>query len=330
MTLGEQDRPPSTDKERSPEQEATASDEEPRPSVLVVLTGADSWTLADGTSHPTGFWAEEFLDPIAVFRDEGVDVTVATPGGVSPTVDESSVSPDGAGSEERAAELRGQLEDSADALGSPAALERVSPADYDAVFVPGGHGPMEDLVNSAALGTLLTAMLDDNKVIAAVCHGPAALLSAVRDDGSWAFEGRSLSSFTNEEETQAGLAGQAPWLLEDRLREAGGNVRTGAPWQPFSVIDGNIVTGQNPASSADVAQKTVQRLRARAHFVHIVPHDGAWTFKHEHGESQGTFSTQKEAKRAAMEHAHIHGDWELIIHDRRGRIRDTEAVRPTA
>jgi hypothetical protein len=189
---------------------------------------------------------------------------------------------------------------------------------------------MEDLAESAPLGALLTAMLDDDKIIAAVCHGPAALLSAVRDDGSWAFAGRSLSSFTNEEETQAGLASRAPWLLEDRLRQAGGNVSTGAPWQPFSVVDGNIVTGQNPASSTDVARKTVQRLRARAHFLHIVPYDGAWTFKHEHGEPQGRFPTQKAAERAAIEHAHGHGDWELIIHDRRGRIRDTEAVRPTA
>jgi hypothetical protein len=94
------------------------------------------------------------------------------------------------------------------------------------------------------------------------------------------------------------------------------------------VVDGNLVTGQNPASSTEVAQKTVGRLRARARFLHVVPHQGAWTFKHEHGEPQGSFPTRKAAEQAAMEHARAHGDWEVIIHDRRGRIRDSAAVRP--
>jgi hypothetical protein len=113
---------------------------------------------------------------------------------------------------------------------------------------------MEDLAESRELGRLLTIMLDDDKVIAAVCHGPAALLSAERD-GSWAFAGRELSAFTDEEETQAGLAGNARWLLEDRLREAGGNMATGSAWEPLSVVDGNVVTGQNPRSSTEVAQR---------------------------------------------------------------------------
>ena len=327
--LSDQHRPLSNEQELPPEDQGAPAGEEERPSVLVVLTGADHWTLADGTRHPTGFWAEEFVEPMTVFRDAGVDVTVATPGGVSPTTDEASLSPDGAGGEDRAHELRGELEGSRDVLANPVALEDVAPADYDAVFVPGGHGPMEDLAESDTLGELLITMLDDDKVIAAVCHGPAALLSAVRDDGSWAFAGRNLSAFTNEEEAQSGLADRAQWLLEDRVREAGGNMSTGSAWRPFSVVDRNVVTGQNPASSTEVAQKTVQRLRAREHFVHVVPHHGSWTFKHEHGEPQGSFPSQKAAERAAMEHAHAHGDWEVIIHDRRGRIRDAEAVRPT-
>jgi putative intracellular protease/amidase len=302
--------------------------DEERPRLLVVLTGADTWTLADGTSHPTGFWAEEFVEPMRVFRDAGVDMTVATPRGVAPTVDEASLSPDGAGGEDRAAELRAALDALRDVLAAPAALEDISPADYEGVFVPGGHGPMEDLAKSPELGRLLIAMLDDDKVIAAVCHGPAALLSAERDDGSWAFSGRELSAFTNEEETQAGLAGSAPWLLEDRLREAGGNVATAQAWQPFSIVDGNLVTGQNPRSSTEVAQRTVERLRARAHFVHVVPHHGTWTYKHEHGEPQGEFPTKKAAAGAAMEHARAHGDWEIILHDRHGRIQDSQAVRP--
>jgi putative intracellular protease/amidase len=232
--------------------------------LLLVLTGADHWTLNDGTRHPTGYWAEEVIAPMRVFRDAGVDVTIATPSGVRPTVDEASLSAEGAGGEEQAAELRAELDALAGQLGAPVALESVSPGDYDGVFVPGGHGPMQDLAESPDLGRLLTTLLDDDKVVAAVCHGPAALLSATRADGSWAFAGRRLAGFTNDEETQAGLADKAPWLLEDRMREAGGELQSGPAWQPFSVVDGNVVTGQNPASSSDAAQKTVEALRARA------------------------------------------------------------------
>jgi putative intracellular protease/amidase len=234
------------------------------PSLLLVLTGADHWTLNDGTRHPTGFWAEELIAPMRVFGDAGIDVTIATPGGVRPTVDEASLSADGAGGEEQATELRGELDALAEQLGSPAALEAVSPDDYDGVFVPGGHGPMEDLAQSAELGRLLTTMLDDDRVVAAVCHGPAALLSATRPDGTWAFAGRKLAGFTNDEEAQAGLADKAPWLLEDRMREAGAELQTAPAWQPFAVVDNNVVTGQNPASSSEVAQKTADALGTRA------------------------------------------------------------------
>jgi uncharacterized protein (DUF2267 family) len=120
---------------------------------------------------------------------------------------------------------------------------------------------MEDLAVSAGLGALLVSMLDDDKVVASVCHGPAAFLSAMRPDGEWAFAGRNLSGFTNEEETQAGLADRASWLLEDRMRDAGASLEQGPAWQPFSVVDGNVVTGQNPASSGEVARRAVEQLR---------------------------------------------------------------------
>jgi putative intracellular protease/amidase/uncharacterized protein (DUF2267 family) len=233
------------------------------PTLLLILTGADQWTLDDGSPHPTGFWAEELLAPMRVFDEAGVDVTIATPGGVRPTVDEGSLSADMAGGEEQAAAMRGQLDALAPRLERPMALEDASPADFDGVFIPGGHGPMEDLAVSPELGRLLVAMLDADKVVASVCHGPAALLPAVRDGGAWAFAGRALAGFTNEEEAQAGLADRAPWLLEDRLREAGATLRSGPAWQPFSVVDGNLVTGQNPASSAEVARRAVERLDGR-------------------------------------------------------------------
>jgi putative intracellular protease/amidase/uncharacterized protein (DUF2267 family) len=233
------------------------------PSLLLVLTGSGHWTLDDGTRHPTGFWAEELLTPLTIFEDAGVQVTIATPDGASPTVDEVSLSPEMAGGEDEAAELRRALEARSGQLSSPLRLQDVSADDYDGVFIPGGHGPMEDLAVSPGLGSLLVAMLDDDKVVASVCHGPAALLPATRPDGTWAFAGRNLSGFTNEEETQAGLADKAPWLLENRMREAGGSLQQGPAWQPFAVVDDNVVTGQNPASSAEVAHRTVEQLGKR-------------------------------------------------------------------
>jgi putative intracellular protease/amidase len=296
------------------------------PSLLLVLTGADHWTLDGGERHPTGFWAEELIAPMEVFRDAGVDVTIATPGGVRPTVDQSSLSAEAAGGDERAAELRAALDALAGQLDSPVALESVTPDDYDGVFVPGGHGPMEDLAGSPELGGLLMSMLDEDKMVGAVCHGPAALLSATRPDGSWAFAGRRMSGFTNDEETQAGLADRAPWLLEDRMRDGGGAMESGPAWEPFSVVDDNVVTGQNPASSGEVAEKVVEGLTARAHWIHVVPYEGGWTFKHEHGEPQGRFRTQKQAIEAAKQHGREHGDWEMVIHGRSGRIRDAVAI----
>jgi hypothetical protein len=110
------------------------------------------------------------------------------------------------------------------------------------------------------------------------------------------------------------------------MREGGGEVQTGPTGEPFSVVDDSVVTGQNPASSTDVAEKTVQRLGARPHRVHVVPNKGTWTFKHEGGEPEGTFRTQREAEKAAKAHAREHGDWEVVIHDRRGRIRDSDTM----
>ncbi|MCW3004881.1 MAG: thiamine biosynthesis protein ThiJ [Conexibacter sp.] len=244
------------------------------PSMLLVLTASDHWTLDDGTRHPTGFWAEELLTPLSIFEDAGVEVTIATPGGARPTVDETSLSPEMAGGEEAAAELRGALEARSGQLASPLRLEDVSAADYDGVFIPGGHGPMEDLAVSPGLGALLVSMLDDDKVVASVCHGPAGLLPAMRPDGTWAFAGRTMSGFTNEEETQAGLADRAPWLLEDRMRESGGSMEQGPAWQPFSVVDGNLVTGQNPASSGEVARHAVDQLgKRRRRRVEVPPSD---------------------------------------------------------
>ncbi|MEU6844622.1 type 1 glutamine amidotransferase domain-containing protein [Streptomyces sp. NPDC046716] len=227
--------------------------------ILFVVTGADHWTLADGTRHPTGFWAEEAAAPYEAFRAAGHEVVVATPGGVVPTVDEGSLAPEMNGGQEGADRIARSLDAMAE-LRSPLKLEEVDLDDYAAVFYPGGHGPMEDLAVDADSGALLTRALDSGKPLGVVCHGPAALLAAVREDGTNTFQGYEVAAFTNEEEAQAGLADQAKWLLQDRLTDAGVRVLAGEPWAPKVVTDRNLVTGQNPASSALLAAELLARL----------------------------------------------------------------------
>jgi putative intracellular protease/amidase len=234
-------------------------------SILFVLTGAKIWVLKDGTRHPTGFWAEEFVAPHRVFTAAGVAITLATPGGVTPVVDELSLelSMNG-GDAAGVAAQRAYLEQVKDLLANPVRLEDVNAADYDAIFVPGGHRPMQDLSVDTTIGAVLETLLDDpSKVVASVCHGPASFLPARRVDGSWLFEGRHLTAFTDEEETQAGFAANAPWLLETRLRGAGAKFDGAAAWGTHVVVDGNLVTGQNPGSAEAAAQAVLREIAAR-------------------------------------------------------------------
>ncbi|GGW10839.1 peptidase [Streptomyces capoamus] len=227
--------------------------------ILFVMTGADHWTLADGTGHPTGFWAEEAVVPYQAVKAAGHEVVVATPGGVVPTVDRASLAPEFNGGQEGADRVARALEEMTE-LRTPVKLAEVDLGEFAAVFYPGGHGPMEDLAVDAESGRLLVAALDSGKPLAVVCHGPAALLAAVRPDGTNAFAGYRAAAFTNEEETQGGLAGRAQWLLQDRLTEAGVDVRAAEPWAPHVVVDRNLITGQNPASSAPVAEELLKHL----------------------------------------------------------------------
>ncbi|MFF3837803.1 type 1 glutamine amidotransferase domain-containing protein [Streptomyces sp. NPDC001930] len=229
------------------------------PKILFVLTGTDFWTLADGTKHPTGFWAEEAAAPYEAFTAAGYEVVVATPGGVVPTVDKSSLAPEFNGGQEGADKVAAVV-DSLTELRHPLRLEDVDLADYAAVFYPGGHGPMEDLAVDAVSGRLLIDALDSGKPLAVVCHGPAALLAATKDDGTNAFAGYKVAAFTNDEETQSGFADKAKWLLETRLVEAGVDVQVGEPWVPKVVVDRNLITGQNPASAAPLADRVLKEL----------------------------------------------------------------------
>ncbi|MBO1332277.1 type 1 glutamine amidotransferase domain-containing protein [Streptomyces sp. VRA16 Mangrove soil] len=227
--------------------------------ILFVVTGADHWTLADGTRHPSGFWAEEAVVPYEAFRAAGHEIAVATPGGVVPTPDRGSLAPEFNGGQEGADRVAAALAAMTE-LRSPLKLEEVDLGDYAAVFYPGGHGPMEDLAVDAESGALLTRALASGKPLGVVCHGPAALLAATGEDGANTFRGYDVAAFTNEEETQGGLADKAKWLLQDRLTEAGVNVVVGEPWAPHVVVDRNLVTGQNPASSGPLAAELLKKL----------------------------------------------------------------------
>ncbi|MDH6132199.1 putative intracellular protease/amidase [Kitasatospora sp. MAA4] len=227
--------------------------------ILVVLTGADHWKLADGTEHPTGFWAEELVAPFRAFTAAGHEITVATPGGVVPTVDKASLAAEVNGGQQAADEIAEELA-GIGALKRPIKLTDVRLDDYAAVFYPGGHGPMEDLAVDADSGRLLTDALDSGRPLGVVCHAPAALLAARRADGSWPFAGYRLTGFSNVEETQAGFADKAKWLLQDRLVELGADYQEGPAWAPLVVVDRNLFTGQNPASSAPLAAALLKSL----------------------------------------------------------------------
>ncbi|MFJ9565119.1 type 1 glutamine amidotransferase domain-containing protein [Streptomyces fuscichromogenes] len=227
--------------------------------ILFVMTGADRWTLADGTQHPTGFWADEAVVPYEAFKSAGHEITVATPGGAVSPVDPASLSAGANDGEENAAGVRAVVEGAAE-FRNPVALTDVRLADFDAVYVPGGHGPMEDLAVNADSGRLLTLAVERGLPVGVVCHGPAALLAAVKDDGTNAFAGYRITAFTNAEERLAGSAENAKWLLQDRLTEAGLKVEAGEPWAPHVVVDRNVVTGQNPASAGPLAAELLKKL----------------------------------------------------------------------
>ena len=227
--------------------------------ILFVVTGAQHWTLADGSQHPTGFWAEELVAPYRVFSRAGHEVVVATPGGVVPVVDEASLAADANGGQENADAIRSEL-DQIDQLRTPLQLEDVDPGDYAAVFYPGGHGPMEDLAVDATSAAVLVDTLGSGKPLGVVCHAPAALLATRDARGTSPFAGYRLTGFTNAEEKQAGLADKATWLLQDRLVELGADFQEADPWSEHVVVDRNLYTGQNPASSAPLAEKMLEAL----------------------------------------------------------------------
>jgi len=234
-------------------------------SVVMVVSGATVWTMKNAMSHQTGFWSEEFVTPHRAFTKAGLKVRVASPGGVTPTVDPLSF--DLAYNHNDGTLVKAQqqyMEGLGSALTSPMRVEDIDPDEFDVVFLVGGHGPMQDMAVHPTLGAVLVSMLDDpKKTVAAVCHGPAGLLTASRSDGTWACADRRLTGFSNLEETQAGFSGNAPWLLEDRLRIAGARYSAKAPWTPNAVVDRNLITGQQNYSAGVTAEAVLKHLAVK-------------------------------------------------------------------
>lgn len=231
--------------------------------VLFIVSGASYWVLKDGTRYATGYWAEEFANPYKILTDAGHEVVVATPNGVVPTVDMMSLRPEMAGGAQGALELEAIIR-SAEVMRRPLRLSDVRLEDYDAVYLPGGHGPMSDLAFDADVGRLLTAQLASGNPLFIVCHAPAAML-ATRIHGVSPFKGYRMTCFTDEEEAAVGLAPKATWLLETELKEKiGVQFSRGEIWKPFMVEDRNLVTGQNPASATILAKRMLEILAERA------------------------------------------------------------------
>ncbi|WJY67921.1 type 1 glutamine amidotransferase domain-containing protein [Corynebacterium auris] len=217
------------------------------PRALFVLSAAKDITLNDATTHPTGFWAGEFATPYRLFADAGWDLAVATPGGATPTPDPVSL-------DEKTGEPDA-LDGLDDVLAHPLPLEQVDSADYDLVFYPGGHGPMEDLAVNEDSAALLTARLEADAPLALLCHAPAVVLATANGEGASPFQGRALTGFSNEEERAGGLADKLSWLVEDRLIELGVDyIKADEPFAPRVVADGSLYSGQNPASAGPLAQ----------------------------------------------------------------------------
>jgi putative intracellular protease/amidase len=227
--------------------------------ILFIMTGANEWTLNDGAKHTTGYWAEEAVVPLDAFKDAGHEVTVATPGGVVPPVDPVSLNEDAAGGAEPAARYRDAVANAPE-FAAPVDLAAVDAADYDAVYVPGGHGPMEDLATDADGGRVLTETLTAGKPVGLVCHGLAALLPAQTRDGANAFADYRITGFTDREERIGHLADKAPWLLQTRLEQAGLRFEAGAPFEPHVEVDRTVVTGQNPQSSHTAADELLKLI----------------------------------------------------------------------
>lgn len=217
--------------------------------ILVVVTSHDRIDA----DHPTGLWLEEFAVPYCAFRQAGLEVTVDSPRGGPTPVDPNS---------NPTVEQAREWSEAREVLEDTLPLEQVPTDDYDAIFLPGGHGTMFDLPDNAHLQQLIGEMAAAGRVVAAVCHGPAALVNVRDEDGAPLVRGRTLTAFTDEEEREVQLDQKMPFLLETRLRQQVAHFVARPNWQDHTVTDGRLITGQNPQSSHSAAEAVLQLLGA--------------------------------------------------------------------
>ena len=223
--------------------------------ILMVLT---SHAELGDAGEKTGFWVEEFAAPYYVFLDAGADITLASPKGGQPPVDPKSELPDF----QTPATHRFDNDETARAkMAATMKLSDINASDYDAVFFPGGHGPLWDLSDNVTSIQLIQQFLQQQKPVAAVCHASAALLNVKDDAGTPVVNGRAVTGFSNSEEAAVALTDVVPFLLEDELINKGGDYHKGDDWGAFAIQDGLIITGQNPASSEDAAKKVIAHLK---------------------------------------------------------------------
>ena len=244
------------DKENTTEtttQENQITKKETMKKVLFVLTSHED---LGNTGEKTGFWIEEFAAPYYELADKGVEITIASPNGGQPPIDPKSADSSSATEDTKRFDGDTALQQK---LANTVKLADVNQADYDAVFYPGGHGPLWDLVSDKNSISLIESFYTNNKPVAFVCHAPG-VLKDVKVNGEYLVNGKKVTGFTNEEEEAVGLTKVVPFLLEDALKANGAEYSKGENWAPYAVEDGLLITGQNPASSKLVAQKLLEQL----------------------------------------------------------------------
>lgn len=222
--------------------------------VLVVLTSHDQ--LGD-TGNKTGFWVEEFAAPYYVLADAGVNVTIASPKGGQPPIDPKSALPE---FQTEATKRFDEDKELKIKLANSIPLKEISEQDYDAIFYPGGHGPLWDLTNDKTSIALIEAFWRNNKPVAAVCHAPGVLRFVKDTKGSSLVKGKKVTGFSNSEEEAVQLTNVVPFLVEDELVKLGGIYSKGEDWNSYVLKDGNLITGQNPGSSEETAKELLALL----------------------------------------------------------------------
>ncbi len=223
--------------------------------VLFVLTSHED--LGD-TGFKTGFWVEEFATPYYLLKDKGVEVVLASPNGGQPPIDPKSNEPDF----QTPATVRFNKDTATqETLAKTQKLASVNQADYDAIFYPGGHGPLWDLAEDKNSIALIEDFYKNNKPVAAVCHAPGIFKHTKNTDGTSLVNGKKVTGFTNGEEEAVQLTAIVPFLVEDMLKNNGGIYSKKADWNPYAVEDGLLITGQNPASSELVAELLLEKLQ---------------------------------------------------------------------